>query len=175
MGGFFFGTKGQAGSAGKDDAKPSLKELESLSHSHFFPYGYWAVVAKRQGGETANGAIKKEDGSLKYYDLYSDFGPALGTHPKIKDKEINKLSVKIMPLLGGEFYHYGTTREMISSTMAIQNKVCDQRLIMHRKINLTLLSLRKTLISASLSLRKTITYGLRTLALEADGASLRIT
>ncbi len=123
--------------------KPSLKELESLSHSHFFPYGYWAVVAKRQGGETANGAIKKEDGSLKYYDLYSDFGPALGTHPKIKDKEINKLSVKIMPLLGGEFYHYGTTREMISSTMAIQNKVCDQRLIMHRKINLTLLSLRK--------------------------------
>ena len=40
----------------------------------------------------------------------------------------------ILPLPGGEFYHYGTSRELISSTLSIQNKVCDQRKIMHRKI-----------------------------------------
>ena len=38
----------------------------------------------------------------------------------------------IVPLPGGEFYHYGTSREMISSTLAIQNRINDQREIMHR-------------------------------------------
>ena len=37
----------------------------------------------------------------------------------------------IVPLAGGEFYHFGTSREMISSTLAIQNLVNDQREIMH--------------------------------------------
>ncbi|MDD2245812.1 MAG: bifunctional fucokinase/fucose-1-phosphate guanylyltransferase [Proteiniphilum sp.] len=114
--------------------KPSLKELESLSHSHFFLMDIGLWLLSDRAVKLLMERSKKEDGSLKYYDLYSDFGSALGTHPKIKDKEINKLSVKIIPLQGGEFYHYGTTREMISSTLAIQNKVCDQRLIMHRKI-----------------------------------------
>ena len=36
-----------------------------------------------------------------------------------------------MPLQGGEFYHFGTSGEMISSTVAIQNIVNDQRDIMH--------------------------------------------
>ena len=37
----------------------------------------------------------------------------------------------IVPLPGGEFYHFGTSKEMISSTVAIQNVVNDQRDIMH--------------------------------------------
>ena len=37
----------------------------------------------------------------------------------------------MLPLPGGEFYHFGTSREMISSTLAVQNLVNDQRLIMH--------------------------------------------
>ena len=32
---------------------------------------------------------------------------------------------------GGEFYHFGTSHELLSSTLAIQNLVNDQRLIMH--------------------------------------------
>ena len=35
---------------------------------------------------------------------------------------------------GGEFYHYGTSRELLSSTVTLQNKVYDQRQIMHRKV-----------------------------------------
>ena len=42
--------------------------------------------------------------------------------------------MKILPLEGGDFHHFGTSREMIVSTLALQNKVYDQRLIMHRKI-----------------------------------------
>ena len=40
----------------------------------------------------------------------------------------------ILPLPGGEFHHYGTSREMISSTLAVQNCVTDQRAIMHHKV-----------------------------------------
>ena len=69
--------------------------------------------------------------SLKEYDLYSEFGCALGTNPTIDDPELKELSVAIVPLPGGEFYHFGTSREMISSTLAIQNVVNDQRDIMH--------------------------------------------
>ena len=68
---------------------------------------------------------------LKEYDLYSEFGCALGTHPTVDDPELGQLSVAIVPLPGGEFYHFGTSREMISSTVAIQNIVNDQRDIMH--------------------------------------------
>ena len=73
----------------------------------------------------------KEDGTLKEYDMYSEFGCTLGTHPTIDDPELHELSVAIVPLQGGEFYHFGTSGEMISSTMAIQNIVNDQRDIMH--------------------------------------------
>ena len=69
--------------------------------------------------------------SLKEYDLYSEFGCALGTDPIIDDPELQQLSVAVIPLPGGEFYHFGTSREMISSTVAIQNIVNDQRDIMH--------------------------------------------
>jgi hypothetical protein len=58
----------------------------------------------------------------------------LGNRPSKTDDAVNGLTVKILPLNGGEFYHYGTSREMISSTLALQNKMYDQRLIMHRKI-----------------------------------------
>ena len=75
-----------------------------------------------------------EDGkAMKAYDLYAEFGLALGKNPRITDSELNQLSVAILPLPGGEFYHYGTSRELISSTLAVQNLVRDQRAIMQRK------------------------------------------
>lgn len=115
--------------------KPSLEELGSLAKTHLFlmDIGIWLLsdravelLMKRSEGDGANG--------LKYYDLYSDFGRALGTNPKVKDSAINQLSVAILPLPGGEFYHYGTSRELISSTLSVQNLVRDQREIMHRKV-----------------------------------------
>lgn len=112
--------------------KPSLNELEGLSDSHFFlmDIGLWllsdravALLRERSYGD-----------GLRFYDLYSEFGLALGDSPLISDGDINGLRVKILPLNGGEFYHFGTSREMISSSLALQNRVYDQRLIMHRKI-----------------------------------------
>ena len=72
--------------------------------------------------------------SLKEYDLYGEFGCSLGTEPVIEDAELKELTVAVVPLTGGEFYHYGTSHEMISSTLAVQNLVGDQRRIMHHDL-----------------------------------------
>lgn len=69
-----------------------------------------------------------------YYDLYSDFGCALGQNPSRPDAALADLSVAILPLPGGEFYHYGTGPDMIASSVAIQNLVKDQRYILQRGI-----------------------------------------
>ena len=114
--------------------KPSLSELEEMSHSHFFlmDIGLWLLSDRALQLLQERSYTSSE--SMQFYDLYSDFGLALGNNPTRKDDAINELTVKILPLNGGEFYHYGTSREIISSTLALQNKVYDQRLIMHRKI-----------------------------------------
>lgn len=115
--------------------KPSLEELGSLAKTHMFlmDIGIWilsdrAVELLMKRSHTADG------NELKYYDLYTDFGLALGDNPRIKDEDLNTLSVAILPLPGGEFYHYGTSKELISSTLAVQNLVRDQREIMQRKV-----------------------------------------
>ncbi|GHT44162.1 hypothetical protein FACS189438_2510 [Bacteroidia bacterium] len=48
----------------------------------------------------------------------------------------DRLKITSLPFrpLKGEFYHYGTGRELISSTLAVQNLVRDQRAIMHRAL-----------------------------------------
>ncbi len=68
------------------------------------------------------------------YDLYSDFGCALGCNPSQPDSLLSDLKVAILPLPGGEFYHYGTGPDMISSSVAIQNLVKDQRLILQKGV-----------------------------------------
>ena len=123
--------------------KPSLQELENLSKTHLFlmDIGIW-LLSDRAMELLMKHSQKEDDASdkdipysdLKYYDLYSDFGLSLGNHPHISDEELNELSVAILPLPGGEFYHYGTSRELLSSTVTLQNKVYDQRQIMHRKV-----------------------------------------
>ena len=115
--------------------KPSLEELESLSKTHLFlmDIGIW-ILSDRAVEVLMKHSLKEGTNDINYYDLYSDYGLALGEHPKTEDEEINQLSVAILPLPGGEFYHYGTSRELISSTLSIQDKVRDQRKIMHRKV-----------------------------------------
>lgn len=109
--------------------KPSLQRLEELSKTHFFlmDIGIWLL------SDRALALLEQRSGE-GFYDLYSNYGPALGAHPVIQDAALNGLSVAILPLPGGEFYHYGTSRELLSSTLAIQNKVYDQQRIMQRKV-----------------------------------------
>ena len=113
--------------------KPSVQTLGRLLKDHFYltDIGVWLLsdrAVKLLMDRSGHG------GELKNYDLYSEFGCALGTDPSIADPELNSLSVAVLPLPGGEFYHYGTSHEIISSTLAIQNLVNDQREIMHHSL-----------------------------------------
>ena len=114
--------------------KPSTERLSELSKDHFYltDIGIWLLsdkaleLLKKRSENSENSEFP-----LKPYDLYGEFGCTLGTHPTIDDPELHELSVAIVPLPGGEFFHFGTSREMISSTVAIQNIINDQREIMH--------------------------------------------
>ena len=111
--------------------KPSVQTLAAIQHDHFYltDIGVWMLSDKAVRLLMARSTNRT--GQLHEYDLYSEFGCSLGTAPTIIDEELQQLKVAILPLPGGEFYHFGTSREMISSTLAIQNLVNDQREIMH--------------------------------------------
>jgi len=121
--------------------KPSVQTLTEIQKDHFFltDIGVWLLsdkavklLAKRSSADQGNlSPLTTNPSPLKEYDLYGEFGCALGTDPTKPDGEISDLSVAIVPLNGGEFYHFGTSKEMISSTLRLQNLVNDQREIMH--------------------------------------------
>ena len=111
--------------------KPSVATLSDLQKDHFYltDIGVWMLSDKAV--QLLTKKCQDENGQLKEYDLYGEFGCCLGTDPTIVDEELHQLKVAIVPLAGGEFYHFGTSREMISSTLRLQNLVNDQRQIMH--------------------------------------------
>lgn len=110
--------------------KPSVQTLGELQKDHFYltDIGIWLFSDK---------AVKRlmersvRDGEIINYDMYGTFGRALGTNPQIYDELLKDLKVVVLPLPGGEFYHYGTSHEIISSTLSIQNLVHDQREWLH--------------------------------------------
>lgn len=113
--------------------KPSVETLGKLLNSHLYltDIGIWMLSDR-----AVKLLMKKStDGKdIINYDMYSEFGCALGTKPTIVDEELSQLSVAVLPLPGGEFYHYGTSHEILSSTLAVQNLVNDQREIMHHSL-----------------------------------------
>lgn len=123
--------------------KPSVETLGQLMQDSFFlmDIGIWLfsdraleLLMKRSMKNQNSVGHKIEAQDLRFYDMYSEFGLALGAAPKIIDEELNQLKVAILPLPGGEFHHYGTSPEMISSTLTVQNSVIDQREIMRKGI-----------------------------------------
>ncbi len=119
--------------------KPDHQQIEQLAGSHLFmmDIGIWLLsdravkLLMKKGGWQENGFL---NGCPDFYDLYSAFGTCLGKAPSAQDEDISQLSVAIVPLDEGEFYHYGTSRELISSTEKIQNRVQDQRSIWHNRV-----------------------------------------
>ena len=118
--------------------KPSPAVLNELQKQHYYltDIGVWLLsdraVRLLMDRSLAPGSSAAVDGKgVKFYDLYSEFGRSLGTHPILDDPELRQLSVAVLPLPGGEFYHFGTSRDLISSTLRLQNLVSDQREIMH--------------------------------------------
>lgn len=117
--------------------KPTMEKLSELKRQHLYltDIGVWlfsdraiSLLMKRCGVDVGSSLSTS---APQCYDLYSEFGRSLGTHPELSDAELSQLHVAIVPLTDGEFYHFGTSAEMISSMVRIQNRVSDQRRIMH--------------------------------------------
>ncbi|MCF0208870.1 MAG: bifunctional fucokinase/L-fucose-1-P-guanylyltransferase, partial [Bacteroidaceae bacterium] len=110
--------------------KPSIEKLNNLLTDHYYltDIGIW-ILSDRAVDMLCKKA--KQDGRIIEYDMYSEFGTALGTNPTSNDEDLKSLSVAILPLPGGEFYHYGTSHEIISSTLDIQNITKNQEEILH--------------------------------------------
>ncbi|MEN6453834.1 MAG: bifunctional fucokinase/fucose-1-phosphate guanylyltransferase [Prolixibacteraceae bacterium] len=129
--------------------KPSVETIRGLAPDYYFmmDIGIWLLsdravelLMARCGwdggrfGPGVNWSKDRLDGVPGYYDLYSDFGPAMGLNPQVDDPEIRALRVKIVSLEGGAFYHFGTGSDMLQSMLQIQNRVLDQRAIWNRNV-----------------------------------------
>lgn len=123
--------------------KPSLQTLGDLQKDHYFltDIGLWLlsdraveVLMRRSSNDGTMPTPASNADDFKTYDLYSGFGLSLGTAPAIEDEEINGLSVAILPLPEGRFYHFGTSHDLINSTLAVQNLVDDQREVLHHSV-----------------------------------------
>lgn len=121
--------------------KPSTDTLRSLAIDSLFliDVGIWLLsdravelIMRRSGWDPET--ERYAAGIPSSYDLYGTFGLGLGSRPCAGDPEINALSTAILEVPGGEFYHFGTTRELVSSSWAIQNKVRDQKAIWTKNI-----------------------------------------
>jgi galactokinase/mevalonate kinase-like predicted kinase len=60
------------------------------------------------------------------YELYNQFGLALGATPTLADPEIGSLACAVVPMPRAEFHHFGTSRQMIESVSALQNADLDE-------------------------------------------------
>lgn len=114
--------------------KPSTEKQAELMQTHFalMDIGVWLLSDKAI--EVLRKKCVGKDANINTYDLYSEFGCALGTHPSKSDAELESLNVAILPLPGGEFYHFGTAPELLTSTISLQNLVKDQRFIIQKGV-----------------------------------------
>lgn len=123
--------------------KPSVQTLGRLQKDHYYltDIGLWllsdrAVEVLMRRSRITDTPLRHDSGAEEFgtYDLYGEFGCALGTAPSMPDEEVGKLTVAVLPLPEGRFYHYGTSRELISSTLSVQNLVNDQREVLHHSL-----------------------------------------
>ncbi len=75
----------------------------------------WLSDKQRFRGETSDA-----------YDLYGEWGPSFGDEATCADADIRELTTAVVSIPGGQFYHFGKSRDIISSVYELQNLVVDQ-------------------------------------------------
>jgi galactokinase/mevalonate kinase-like predicted kinase len=113
--------------------KPDPSRTRALSRDYMFliDVGVWLLSERavhclmgKCGWKT--GTESFADGTPATYDLYGKWALALGSQPEEPDPEIGALSVAVVPVSDGEFYHFGRGDDIIESSYRLQNKVMDQ-------------------------------------------------
>jgi galactokinase/mevalonate kinase-like predicted kinase len=111
--------------------KPPAPKIRELAENYLclVDTGMWllseralGVLMERCGWQTS----RFDGGHARRYELYAEFGLALGQSPSVQDAEVNALTCAVVPLPEAEFYHFGTNAQMIESIAALQNLVLDE-------------------------------------------------
>lgn len=127
--GVFFTPRTRPGELSFMLQKPSHEEIRREAQSRYFllDVGVWVLSARAM--EVLLGKCQDPENPQRFceYDLYGAFGPSMGTDPILKDAAISALTTAIVPLDGGEFYHFGSGPDLLASTLRLQNRVIDQR------------------------------------------------
>lgn len=103
--------------------KPPPDRIRELGRDYLFlvDVGIWLL------SERAVEVLRKKCGTpFRKYEMYADFGLGLGAQPSQVDPDVQALTSAVVPLPGGEFYHFGTSRALIESVAALHNVVLDQ-------------------------------------------------
>jgi len=133
--GVFFSRRDQEDQLSFVKQKPAVEELRDLSQDYLYLMDSGIVMMnnkttlklmKRAGWD--QGSQSFTGSGPGYYDLYGEMLTAFGKESKSKDHELAGLSVKLVPMQKGEFYHFGSNSDMIESTLRLQNRITDQRL-----------------------------------------------
>lgn len=113
--------------------KPSPAEIQQLATDNLFllDAGIWilserAVAAMLNLGGCNTAHPYDDAHPSDAFELYSDFGLGLGKVPVKSHPELNALSVAVIPLDDGEFYHFGRSSDLIESSLRLQNLVLNQ-------------------------------------------------
>lgn len=113
--------------------KPDPTRTRSLSRDYMFliDVGVWLLsgravdcLMKKCGWDPATETFTDQAPST--YDLYGEWALSLGSQPEKADPDITGLSVAVVPVQNGEFYHFGRGDDIIESSYRLQNKVMDQ-------------------------------------------------
>lgn len=107
--------------------KPDAQRTRELAVDHAFlvDSGVWLL-----GTRAIEALLRKcgwrdgqpGGGHAGFYELYAGFGPALGLNPSAPDPALAHLTTAVVPVTRGEFYHFGTTRQMIESVSQLQSR-----------------------------------------------------
>jgi galactokinase/mevalonate kinase-like predicted kinase len=106
--------------------KPPPEKTRVLADSHAFylDTGVWLLSARAVSVLVRKCGWSSETqtyagGAPSHYELFDRFGLALGAAPVAPDPEISALSAAVLPLPAGRFFHFGTSRSIISSTVEL--------------------------------------------------------
>lgn len=130
--GVFFSPRQQPGELAFFLQKPSADRIQELAATHLglVDTGMWLlseravrVLMERCGWDAKQERFPE---GVRPYELYAQFGLALGQSPAARDADVNALTCAVVPLPRAEFYHFGTSSQMIESVAALQNLVLDE-------------------------------------------------
>jgi galactokinase/mevalonate kinase-like predicted kinase len=138
--GVFFSRRNQQDQLAFVRQKPAVEELRDLAQDYLYLMDSGIVM---MNAKTTLKLIKKAGwdehtqsftgGVAAHYDLYSEMLTAFGDESHPGDPELDALSVKLVPMNQGEFYHFGSNNDMIESSVRLQNRITDQRLKLARE------------------------------------------